>query len=139
MSSETSGTCLCGATAYSYKDEPVMRALCYCTPCRRVSGGTNTVNFVVPEEKFTLTKGQPKSFTAEHEYGMTLTNFFCPDCGTTLWKEATAPQFKGIKLVQGGTLADAKKLNGKIDAEFYAPERASWLTQIDDAAQRKDF
>lgn len=70
---------------------------------------------------------------------MTLTVFFCPDCGCTLWKEATAPQFKGVKLIQAGTLTDAKKLDEKVDAEFYVPERASWLVPIEAAAQSKDF
>ncbi|KAH8686531.1 Mss4-like protein [Ilyonectria robusta] len=139
MAAVTSGSCLCGNSAYSYTDEPVMRALCYCTPCRKISGATNTLNFVIPEDKFTLTKGQPKSYAAEHEYGMTLTVFFCPDCGCTLWKEATAAQFKGVKLIQAGTLTDAKKLDGKVDAEFYVPERASWLVPIEAAAQSKDF
>ncbi|EWZ28518.1 hypothetical protein FOZG_17731 [Fusarium oxysporum Fo47] len=156
MPSDTSGFCLCGASAYSYTDEPVMRvnshptfptiitsngyqALCYCTPCRKVSGGTNTVTFAVPEEKFTVTKGQPKSYAVNHEYGMALIMFFCPDCGTTLWMEATAPQFKGLKLIQAGTLTDAKKLNDKVDAEFYVLERASWLVPIENAAQSKDF
>ncbi|EXM14016.1 CENP-V/GFA domain [Fusarium oxysporum f. sp. vasinfectum] len=139
MPSDTSGSCLCGASAYSYTDEPVMRALCYCTPCRKVSGGTNTVTFAVPEEKFTVTKGQPKSYAVNHEYGMTLIMFFCPDCGTTLWMEATAPQFKGLKLIQAGTLTNAKKLNDKVDAEFYVLERASWLVPIENAAQSKDF
>ncbi|KAL6907353.1 Mss4-like protein [Trichoderma evansii] len=139
MASITSGSCLCSATAYSYADEPVMRALCYCSPCRKVSGGTNTVNFVIPEEKFTVTRGQPKSYAMEHEYGMTLTIFFCPECGTTLWKEATAPMFKGLKLVQAGTLTDAKKLGNTIDAEFYSPERASWLAPAKDAVQKLQF
>lgn len=158
MASETTGSCLCGACTYSYTGEPAMKvkldpdsrlqppkvanphkALCYCGPCRRVSGGTNTVNFAVPSGNFTVTKGQTKSYPAEHEYGMTLTIFFCPDCGNTLWKEATAEQFKGVKLVQAGTLNDAKNLDTTIDAELYAPERASFLTAIENAAQKKDF
>ncbi|KAM0425889.1 hypothetical protein ACHAPT_008827 [Fusarium lateritium] len=139
MPSVSSGTCLCGACAYSYTDEPAMKALCYCGTCRKVSGGTNTVNFAVPEEAFTLKSGQPKSFAANHESGMVLTLFFCPECGTVLWKEATAPMFKGLKIVQAGTLTDATKLAGKIDAEFYVPERASWLVALQDAAQKEQF
>jgi hypothetical protein len=70
---------------------------------------------------------------------MTLTVVFCSECGTTLWKEATAPQFKGVKLVQAGTLSDAKKLDEKLDAELYVPERASWLRRLDKAAQKESF
>ncbi|KAH7191217.1 Mss4-like protein [Fusarium oxysporum] len=139
MTTTSSGACLCGAVAYIYTDEPAMRAVCYCSPCRKISGGTNTVNFIIPEANFTLTKGQPRSFSKEHEYGMTLIVVFCSECGTTLWKEATAPQFKGVKLVQAGTLSDAKKLDAKLDAELYVPERASWLRRLDEAAQKESF
>ncbi|RSL66840.1 hypothetical protein CEP53_003246 [Fusarium sp. AF-6] len=129
MASETTGSCLCGACAYSYTGEPALRSL------RR----HQHLNFAIPEDKFTVTKGQTKSYSAEHEYGMTLTIFFCPDCGSTLWKEATAEHFKGLKLAQGGTLNDAKNLDTTINAEFYAPERASYLTPIKNATQSKDF
>ncbi|KAM5354827.1 hypothetical protein ACJ41O_001473 [Fusarium nematophilum] len=137
MASSTSGSCLCGASAFTYTNEPALKALCYCSACRKISGGTNTVNFAVPEQNFTLTKGQPKSFSMEHEWGMTLTVNFCPECGTTLWKDSTAEHLKGLRLVQGGTVADAKKLDGQINAELYAPERVAWLAPLGGAAQKE--
>ncbi|KAF4978214.1 hypothetical protein FZEAL_5375 [Fusarium zealandicum] len=139
MANVSSGSCLCGAITYSYKDEPAVKALCYCGPCRKVSGGANTVNFAVPEGNFTLESGQPKTYAADHEWGMVLTLFFCSECGNTLWKESTAPHFKGLKLVQAGTLTDAKKICGPVQAEFYAPERADWLSPLANAAQKDDF
>lgn len=70
---------------------------------------------------------------------MTLTLFFCTGCGNTLWKESTYEGLKGLKLIKAGTLSDAAKLNSKINAEFYAPEKASWLGHVFGADQRKDF
>ncbi|KAB8221363.1 hypothetical protein BDV33DRAFT_202601 [Aspergillus novoparasiticus] len=49
MTSISTGNCLCGACAYSYTGEPALKAICHCNPCRKVSGGTNTVNFAVPD------------------------------------------------------------------------------------------
>ncbi|KAE8366828.1 Mss4-like protein [Aspergillus caelatus] len=121
MTSISTGNCLCGACAYSYTSEPAVKAICHCNPCRKVSGGTNTVNFVVPDENFTLTV------------------FFCTERGNTLWKEATSKELKGLKLVQVGTLSDTSKLNGDIDAVFYAPNRASWLVPLPRAAQWAQF
>ncbi|KAI8712532.1 CENP-V/GFA domain-containing protein [Fusarium sp. LHS14.1] len=139
MASVNSGSCLCGACTYSYTDEPAMKAVCYCSTCRKVSGGTNTTNFIVPEERFTLNSGQPKSFSTEHETGMIIKLFFCSDCGTTMWKEASAPQFKGVKIVQAGTLTDPTNFTGKIDVELYAPERASWLVALQGAEQKEQL
>ncbi|RSL99797.1 hypothetical protein CDV31_012048 [Fusarium ambrosium] len=81
----------------------------------------------------------PKSFDTEHETGMTITLHFCPDCGTTMWKEASAPQFKGVKIVQAGTLTDPTNFTGKIDVELYAPERASWLAAVEGATQKEQL
>ncbi|RHZ65534.1 GFA family protein [Aspergillus thermomutatus] len=139
MTCISTGSCLCGACAYSYTGEPTVRAICHCPPCRKISGGTNTVNFVVPEGSFALIRGSPKRFSTEHEYGMVLSVFFCPDCGNTLWKEASGSGFKGFKRVQAGTLSESSKLNEKIDMEFYAAARATWLVRLPDAAQKEQF
>ncbi|KAH7142677.1 Mss4-like protein [Dactylonectria estremocensis] len=135
----TTGGCLCGACAYSYAGNPAIRALCYCGPCRKISGGTNTVNVGVPEADFSVTKGQPKSYAMQHQWGLTLSIFFCPECATVLWKTATDAGLQGMKIVQAGTLSDVSQLNEKIDVEFYSPERPSWLTPVDNADQRAQF
>ncbi|KAJ5978981.1 hypothetical protein N7501_002323 [Penicillium viridicatum] len=153
----TTGGCLCGACAYSYEGNPAVRvrrvlvfpdtclssdtiqALCYCGPCRKISGGTNTVNVGVREANFSVTKGQPKSYAMQHQWGFTLSIFFCPECATVLWKIATDAGLQGMAIVQAGTLSDVSQLNEKIDAEFYSPERPSWLAPVENADQRKQF
>ncbi|OJZ80612.1 hypothetical protein ASPFODRAFT_38028 [Aspergillus luchuensis CBS 106.47] len=135
----TTGSCLCNACTYSYTGEPTLKAICHCTSCHKISGSSNTLNYTVPETAFSVTKGSPKSFSTTHESGMTLTVFFCPNCGSTLWKEATAENFKGLKVVQAGTLADASKLNQGVDVEFYTSTRAPWLMPQKDVAQRTEF
>ncbi|KAJ5657968.1 uncharacterized protein N7484_001617 [Penicillium longicatenatum] len=139
MATISSGSCLCGKCTYSYTDKPVMKAICHCPPCKKISGGTNTLNFAVLDQNFTLTKGNPTSFSIDHEYGMIVTVSFCPGCGNTLWKEATGEGMKGMKLIQAGTLQDTSKLNDNIDAEFYVERRVSWLAPLPDVAQKKEF
>ncbi|KAJ5607687.1 hypothetical protein N7537_004306 [Penicillium hordei] len=135
----TTGGCLCGACAYSYEGNPAVRALCYCGPCRKISGGTNTVNVGVPEANFSVTKGHPKSYAMQHQWGFTLSIFFCPECATVMWKTATDAGLQGMKIVQAGTVSDVSQLNEKIDAEFYSPERPSWLAPVENADQREQF
>ncbi|KAH8812354.1 Mss4-like protein, partial [Xylogone sp. PMI_703] len=131
----TTGSCWCGECTYSYTGQPAVKALCHCLSCRKVCGSTNTVNYAVPSANFSVTKGTPQKFSKEHEFGMTLTVFFCPKCGTTVWKEATGDVFKGLKLVQAGTLDDKTLLNDEVKLEFYTTERVPWLHALEGATQ----
>jgi len=47
--------------------------------------------------------------------------------------------FKGLKLVQAGTLHDKTLLNSGMMAELYVSERASWLAKVDGVAEMKTF
>ena len=118
---------------------PLKQALCHCISCRKISGSSNTITYTVPEQAFRLTKGNPRSFSKDHEYGMVLTVFFCPECGTTLWKEATADQLKGLKLVQAGTLTESSSLDESVDAELYTSTRVSWALPLGGVEQRAQF
>ncbi|KAJ6078764.1 Glutathione-dependent formaldehyde-activating enzyme/centromere protein V [Penicillium canescens] len=138
-STTTTGSCLCNACTYAYTGSPALKAICHCISCRKISGGSNTVNYAVPEVKFSVTGGSPKSFSKDHEYGMVLTVFFCPDCGSALWKEATAEQLKGFKLVQAGTLTESEKLDDGVDAEFYTTTRVPWLVALSGVDKRTEF
>lgn len=117
----------------------MFQALCHCQTCRKVSGGTNTVNFAIPDPNFTLTQGNPKTFETEHETGMKITLFFCPECGTALWKEADSDAFKGLKLVQAGTVSDVSQLQKGMDTELWVTYRVPWLAAIDGVEQKSQF
>lgn len=93
----------------------------------------------MPEGNFNVTKGALKHFSKEHEFGMMLAIFFCTECGTTLWKEATCDALKGMKLVQAGTLDNKKLLSEAIKVEMYTTERVPWLASLNGAAQVKLF
>jgi hypothetical protein len=77
-----------------------------------------------PERKLHPNKREPQTFSAEREYGMTLTVFFYPVYGVTPWKQATSRELKAFVLVQTGTLLETSKLKEGVDAEFYIIERA---------------
>jgi hypothetical protein len=159
-----SGSCWCGALKYEYEGEPALKvciippirstplrnpiqltypshqALCHCLTCRKVSGSTNTLNFAVPDAAFHVTAGHPKKFAKEHESGMTLTIYFCDTCGSTIYKEGSADAFKGVKLVQSGTLEDKEEVNkGGFQAELYVSERAGWMGALDGVGQMQHF
>ena len=60
------------------------------------------------------------------ESGKRVTNFFCPDCGSTLWRES--PTFGENKVIKSGVLDTKDALQaGKPSVELYAAERLDWV------------
>jgi hypothetical protein len=70
---------------------------------------------------------------------MKITLFFCPECGTAMWKEADSDAFKGLKLVQVGTLSDTAQLEKGMDAELWIKYRVPWLAAVDGVEQKSQF
>ncbi|KAH8821321.1 Mss4-like protein [Xylogone sp. PMI_703] len=134
-----SGNCLCGNLGYEITGEPGATVVCHCLTCQRLSGTAFTTNIPVPTADFKLASGTPKSFKAKHhEVDMTLTIYYCPDCGTTIYKESDADAFKGIVLVQAGTLKDG--IDSRVpQAELWLKNKAKWLPVIEGTSQLQEF
>ena len=95
---------------------------------------------MVPTDKFRITSGSPKQYSATHENGMQLTVSFCGNCGTALYKEADADAFKGVVIVQAGTLDDLNGLeSAQPEDELYVKYRASWVPTVATAKQNEEF
>ena len=73
---------------------------------------------------------------------MTLTINFCEKCGTKIYKEGTADDFKGLFIVQAGTL-DGEGGMGLDDvdvkAELWVKERVKWLGAREGLGQMQAF
>jgi hypothetical protein len=86
---------------------------------------------LVPITDFNLTSGELRSFTAKHENGMDLTRHFCADCGTCLYKTASADMFAGLAVVQAGLLDDADPMQtAEPQAELWTKYRAKWIGEV---------
>lgn len=115
-----------------------MQAPCFCLSCRKISGSTNTLNFVLPEDKFSVIAGSTKTYSEIHESGKKLTIYFCGDCGSTIYK--THELFPGSVVVLAGTLDDANGLEqAKPQVELFTKRRPSWLPGLSWAEQKDEF
>ncbi|KAH8679400.1 Mss4-like protein [Ilyonectria robusta] len=129
------GGCLCGDIRYSYTGEPVVNALCHCNDCRKLSGSTFSLNFLVPEGNFKLISGSPRTFTKTADSGNNITSYFCGNCGTTPFRDGDS--FPNLKIIKAGTLDDSTILNdAKPNLEGYAPSRLKWIPAIPEASQQ---
>lgn len=150
------GSCLCHEVEYEYRGEPVTMARnrslantqhftyansqgpCYCLSCRKISGSTNTLNILIPDDKFNIIAGTTKQHTVTHESGKKLTVYFCGQCGSTIYK--THELFPGVVVILTGTLDDTEKFEElKPEVELYVKHRASWLPELTWALQKEEF
>lgn len=92
----------------------------------------------MPGEGFSVTSGSPKEISKTADSGKTITSHFCPDCGSTLWRDGET--FGDAKVVKVGVMDDISALeDAKPMLELFAPERPSWVGSISGAAQKQSM
>jgi hypothetical protein len=102
---------------------------CHCLDCQRRTGAPFGVGAFYPVDSVAIS-GTPKQFTREAASGGKVHNYFCPNCGSTIyWTADNLPSMIGVAV---GALEDP---------EYPAPAKSiferskhTWV-QIDDAVE----
>ncbi|CAI6332966.1 unnamed protein product [Periconia digitata] len=131
-----SGSCFCTAIKFTFTGEPLVKALCHCTDCRKLSGSTYTTNLLIPSSSFTLLSGTPKPVPKTSDAGNAITNFFCGECGSPLWGKGAF----GDDLVLRAGVVDWEegKENGMSEGarpsvELFVQRRVGWVDGVEGA------
>jgi len=98
-----SGSCLCGAVAYTI--EPPFRTFqyCHCSRCRKFTGSAHASNLFCPSSQFRWTRGEDQVGRYEVPGTKYHATCFCKTCGSSLpWEN----QGGGMVMVPAGTLDD---------------------------------
>jgi hypothetical protein len=121
--------CGCGNLRVKTEGEPAVVIMCHCSECQRRTGAPYGVGAYFEVGK-TEISGEAKSYTRPTDSGRTLTNHFCPTCGTSVYWEAE--RLEGLVGVAAGCF---------VDPDFPAPQRSvftkrkhAWLTIPEGAA-----
>src|SRR5499427_10892324 len=85
MTKKHTGRCACGAVKFEFDADPTFVAVCHCFDCKKASGGEAATFFGVPENDFTLIRGEPKAFHYIANSGKGLDRNFCPNCGARVF------------------------------------------------------
>ena len=98
--------CNCGAITLSLPEEPSRIVVaCHCIDCQRRTGAPFGVGAYYPAEVVTIS-GTPKEFTHAAASGGEMHNYFCPQCGSTVyWKVTGLPSMIGVAV---GAMANPK-------------------------------
>lgn len=90
--------CNCGAVSLSLPGPSRLVVACHCIDCQRRTGAPFGVGAFYAAEVVTIS-GAPKEYVREAASGGTVHNFFCPDCGSTVyWKADNLPAMIGVAI-----------------------------------------
>ncbi len=98
--------CSCGAVTVSLPETPARFVVaCHCLDCQRRTGAPFGVGAYYPAESVTIS-GATKEFTHAAASGGDIHNYFCPQCGSTVyWKLGHLPALIAIAV---GAMAEPK-------------------------------
>lgn len=122
--------CSCGAVTLSLPEEPSKLVVaCHCIDCQRRTGAPFGVGAYYPAEIVTIS-GTSKEFTHAAASGGKIHNFFCPQCGSTVyWKLSSLPALIAVAV---GAMAEPKYPAPVISV--FEQSKHDWV-QIDGAVE----
>ncbi len=101
----TNARCSCGAISLSLPGSSRLVVACHCIDCQRRTGAPFGVGAFYPSESVAIS-GSPREFTRTAASGGKVHNYFCADCGSTVyWKAENLPGLIGVAV---GAMADPK-------------------------------
>ena len=98
--------CSCGAVKLSLPEQPSrIIVACHCVDCQRRTGAPFGVGAYYPADAVSIL-GNSKEFSHAAASGGDIHNYFCPQCGSTVyWKVTNLPAMIGVAV---GAMADPK-------------------------------
>lgn len=92
------GRCGCGAVTATITGEPVGVRQCWCRQCQQIAAGSATTNAMFATSDIAIS-GELASHPYQAASGNTLTQSFCPACGTPVMGQSSArPQFRTMRV-----------------------------------------
>lgn len=128
MTKKHTAQCACGAVRFGFDADPDFVAVCHCLDCKRASGGEAVTLLGVPEDDFTLLRGQPKAFHYTGASGRGLDRNFCSDCGARLFT-SNLESFPGTIFVTIGSLDRPEGITPAM--EIFTKRRLDWAAPLD--------
>lgn len=132
------GKCHCGQTAWSAKIPEATTILCHCDTCKYLSGGSYTLNQIIPIDDVKVTQGDLKAYvykgksatytgerlwlTLSGDSGKGVNCYYCPNCTSHAYHVQEVMPDKAIirtVLLEGGK-------DFKPAAEIYGKAKMSW-------------
>ena len=116
---EHRASCQCGAVKVGSMAEPDFIIACNCKACQKKTGAPFGTGAYFKQSDFQVS-GDTWKYTRTADSGRSLTNHFCPNCGTTIfWTLDMRPDHVAVGL-------------GSFDTKAPKPTRVIWMSQKHD-------
>ncbi|KAI5475298.1 hypothetical protein MNV49_001640 [Pseudohyphozyma bogoriensis] len=142
---EASATCFCGKVQLAF---PVSGPglgdvfVCHCSDCHKITASMFATNFCVTDEGLRHVRGRDllKQFSQNVSIhnGKTMTNHFCGECGTLMYRIGEG--FPGLNILRVGTVDDFSLHETvlKPRVEQFIKDRAGWLNDVEVVEEKRD-
>ena len=118
------GGCQCGALRYRVRLSKALTLYrCHCRECQKQSSSAFGMSMILPEAAFSMTRGEPLSWSRRADSGRIVNCFFCGACGCRLFHNS--PSRPGRVNLKPGTLDDASGLRPVGDV--WTASRQGWV------------
>src|SRR3954469_24991706 len=96
--------CTCGELHLTIEGDPVRVSMCHCLACQQRTGSAFGVQARFNRDQVSGLPGRSARFTRTGDSGSSITFYFCPSCGSTVfWEPAGMPGFVAVAV---GAFAD---------------------------------
>jgi hypothetical protein len=93
------GGCLCGATRFECRAEPITVVFCHCRTCQKFHAAPYAASAMMPAGSVAIVSGEPVRYDVTGDSGAVVFREFCGHCGTQLFAGSAAfPQSKTVKI-----------------------------------------
>ncbi|KAF2010552.1 hypothetical protein BU24DRAFT_60603 [Aaosphaeria arxii CBS 175.79] len=126
------GKCHCGNTEWTatLEKEQQSHVLCHCDTCKSLSGGTYTLNQIIPKSALTITKGGDNlgKYVYYGDSGSPVDCFYCKNCTTHVYHHQHVLGEDTI-ILRTGLLAQGLK-DFQPAAEIFGKVRLGWEKEV---------
>lgn len=117
------GGCFCGKVRYTV-NEPILKGgMCFCSQCRKITGGSSWPFVVVVSESLKVTGDAFKEYTRLGSSGKKVHAGFCSECSTTLFGRPEL--WADIRTISASTLDNPELF--RMDMQVWTEDAPSWV------------
>lgn len=124
--------CSCGQLSVSTQGNPIRISICHCYACQRRTGSAFGVQARFHYDNVRIS-GDSQRYTRASDEGNSITFFFCPNCGSTVYYRLD--QTPGIIAVPIGAFAESDFPEPTVSV--YEEHQHAWFNLINDVEHYK--
>ncbi|OJT98895.1 MAG: aldehyde-activating protein [Rhizobium sp. 63-7] len=121
------GGCHCGYVTYAAEIDPERVSICHCSDCQMLTGSAYRVTVTARRADFRLLSNAPKLYAKTGDSGRTSLQFFCPECGSPVYRSSDAPDDPEIGIRLGG-IRQRRELRPR--RQIWCRSALSWVDEI---------